>query len=86
MAKLAAVLRPRGVLYLTTPDIDHWHRPRDLARWDAFCPPAHCLYFNPKNLARLLGAHGLTVVWRALSFKPGIKLIARKDGAGAGRP
>ncbi len=81
VARLAAVLAPGGIVFLTTPDIDHWRRPRAIEKWDAYCPPAHCLYFNPRNLARLLAAHGLTVIWRAISFKPGIKLIARKDGA-----
>ena len=52
--------------------------PRDLDRWDAFCPPSHCIYFSPGNLSRLLAKHGLTVAWRAWSLKPGIKLIARK--------
>jgi SAM-dependent methyltransferase len=75
---LADLLVPGGLLYLTTPDIGHWRRPRDLDRWDAFCPPSHCIYFSPGNLSRLLAKHGLTVAWRAWSLKPGIKLIARK--------
>jgi len=75
---LADLLAPGGLLYLTTPDIGHWRRPRDLERWDAFCPPSHCIYFSPGNLSRLLAKHGLTVAWRAWSLKPGIKLIARK--------
>ncbi len=77
-AALAAAVKPGGLLFLTTPDISHWRRPRDILRWDAFCPPSHCTYFSPGNLAALLGRHGLSVVWRALAFKPGIKLIARK--------
>lgn len=78
VAALAAALAPGGLLYLTTPDIGHWRRPREITRWDAFCPPSHCIYFSPANLAQLLEQHGLSVVWRALSFKPGIKLVARK--------
>jgi SAM-dependent methyltransferase len=77
-AALAALMAPGGLLFLTTPDIGHWRRPRDLDRWDAFCPPSHCVYFSPGNLTRLLARHGLTVEWRAWAFKPGIKLIARK--------
>jgi 2-polyprenyl-3-methyl-5-hydroxy-6-metoxy-1,4-benzoquinol methylase len=84
LAKLARHMAPGGILYLTTPDIDHWRRPRDIRRWDAFCPPAHCLYFNRRNLARLLAKHGLTVVYRLWALKPGVKLIARREGAGAG--
>jgi 2-polyprenyl-6-hydroxyphenyl methylase/3-demethylubiquinone-9 3-methyltransferase len=77
---LAAALAPGGLLYITTPDIDHWRRPRELARWDAWNPPSHCVYFNPKNLKLLLAKHGLTPVWRAISFKPGIKMIVRMAG------
>ena len=80
VARLALALAPGGLLYLTTPDVDHWRRPRDVTRWDAFNPPAHCVYFNPRNLARLLANHGLRPVWKALSFKPGIKLIVTRAG------
>jgi 2-polyprenyl-3-methyl-5-hydroxy-6-metoxy-1,4-benzoquinol methylase len=75
---LAALMAPGAALYLTTPDIAHWRRPRDVTRWDAFAPPSHCLYFNPRNLTRLLAKHGLEVFHRRLSFKPGIKLFARR--------
>ncbi|MDP6353178.1 MAG: class I SAM-dependent methyltransferase [Alphaproteobacteria bacterium] len=79
VAAIAGLMRPGAVLHLTTPDIGHWRRPRDLARWDAFCPPAHCLYFSPANLARLLARHGLVVIKRRFAWKPGIKLFARKQ-------
>jgi SAM-dependent methyltransferase len=76
VAAIARALAPEGVLYLTTPDIGHWRRPRDLDTWDAFCPPSHCLYFTPATLTRLLGNHGLRVLARRPAFKPGIKLFA----------
>ena len=75
---IAGVMAPGAVLFLTTPNIDHWRRPRELTAWDGFAPPSHCLYFNPRNLARLLARHGLEVVTRRLAFKPGIKLLVRK--------
>ena len=78
VAAIARVMAPGAVLYLTTPDISHWRRPRDLRRWDAFCPPAHCLYFNPASLIDLLERHGLRLLRRRLAFKPGIKLFLRK--------
>lgn len=78
VAKLAAVLRPGGLLYLTTPDIGHWRRPRKIDQWDGFCPPAHCLYFNPKSLAMLLHRHGFDVIRKRFAWKPGIKLVARR--------
>ena len=78
VAAIVRAMAPGAVLYLTTPDIGHWRRPRDLRRWDGFCPPAHCLYFNPASLTGLLARHGLGIVRRRLAFKPGIKLFARK--------
>ena len=79
VAALPRLMAPGAVLYLTTPDIGHWRRPRRLERWDAFCPPAHCLYFSPANLTRLLARHALVVVRRRFAWKPGIKLFARKS-------
>ena len=78
VAALAAAMTPGAALYLTTPDIGHWRRPRDVTRWDAFAPPNHCLYFNPRNLTLLLAKHGLEVFRRRLALKPGIKVLARK--------
>lgn len=81
VAALARAMKPGAILYLTTPDIGHWRRPREIEKWDAFCPPAHCLYFSPGNLKDLLGRHGLDVVKRRIAFKPGIKFIVRKREA-----
>jgi hypothetical protein len=75
---VAGLLQPGGVFFVTTPDISHWRRPRDLPAWDAFCPPSHCIYFNPDSLRLLLERHGLRVVRRRLAFKPGIKLICQR--------
>jgi SAM-dependent methyltransferase len=78
VAALAALMHPGAILYMTTPDISHWRRPRNVLDWDAFCPPAHCVYFSPGNLATLLARHGIEIVKRRWNAKPGIKLIARK--------
>ncbi len=72
------VMEPGGVLYLTTPDISHWRRPRDVIRWDGFNPPIHCVYFNPVALARFLEKHGFRILRRRLAFKPGIKVITAR--------
>lgn len=78
LRQVTAVMKDDGLLYLTTPDIDHWRRPKNILDWDGFAPPGHCLYFNPRNLQKLLEQHGLTVVRRSFAWKPGIKLYARK--------
>lgn len=74
----AILLRSGGILYITTPDISHWRVKRDVRRWDGFNPPAHCVYFTPHSLIRLLGEFGFALVRHRWAFKPGIKLICRK--------
>ncbi len=81
IAAIAGLMVPDGVLYLTTPDIGHWRRPRKLTDWDVFTPPHHCLFFSQGNLRRLLSRHGLEIYHRQWAFKPGLKVLARKIGA-----
>lgn len=78
MAAIARLLNPGGVVYVTTPDISHWRRPRDLDTWDGFNPPVHCVYFNPASMRLLLQSLGLEIVKKLPAFKPGMKFIARK--------
>lgn len=75
LERIFQLLSPGGMLYLTTPDISHWRRPRDLNRWDAFCPPSHCLYFTPPSLIRLALSCGFALHSRRPAWKPGIKLV-----------
>lgn len=79
VANIVRLLRVGGHAFITTPDISHWRRPRDLTTWDAFCPPSHCLYFSPSSLRRLLEAARLTVVKARFAWKPGIKMLCRRD-------
>ena len=79
VSAMAQLMKPRALLYLTTPDISHWRRPKDIHEWDAFCPPAHCLYFNPTNLTSLLAQHGIQVIQKRWAWKPGIRLYARRS-------
>ena len=78
LSATAKLMKVGALLYLTTPDISHWRRPRDIKQWDAFCPPAHCLFFNTSNLTRLLHTHKLKVVKVRWAWKPGIRLYARR--------
>ena len=76
---LSKALVSGGYLYLTTPNIRHWRRPRNLHSWDGYCPPSHCLYFDSKTINKLLNKHQLKVVMRYLALKPGIKVLAQKS-------
>ncbi len=78
MVAVRSVLKPGGLLYLTTMDINHPRRPENLLEWDGFAPPAHCLYFSPATIQRLLENHGFCIVRHYRLTKPGIKLLARK--------
>ena len=81
MASLAKLMTPRAVLYLTTPDIGHWRRPKILTEWDVFTPPRHCLFFSFGNLQDLFARHGLTIRHRQWAFKPGLKVLVEKFDA-----
>lgn len=78
LAAISALTRPGGLLYLTTPDIGHRRRPKDLTAWDGFCPPSHCLYFTEGSLRLLLEKHGYRDIRRRFAWKPGLKVLARK--------
>ncbi|MEN9934581.1 MAG: hypothetical protein RLZZ387_1160 [Chloroflexota bacterium] len=60
--RLATLLRPGGVLALSTPNTAYWtaiHRPE---HWKEFSPPAHLGFFTDATLRRLLESCGLEVV------------------------
>ena len=78
VAAIAALMPANAVLYMTTPDIGHWRRPRDITKWDAFDPPSHCLYFDGRTLPLLLEKHGFTHIRRRFAWKPGVKVVARR--------
>jgi hypothetical protein len=78
VAGLAATLAPGGLLHLVEPDIHHWLRPRDLARWPGFAPEVTRHWFGARTLTRLLERHGLMLVRRRRLLRPEIDLLARR--------
>jgi cyclopropane fatty-acyl-phospholipid synthase-like methyltransferase len=77
-----AALSPRvnkgALLYLTTPDGDHWRVPKDFTTWDQVFPPQHLYYFSRDAMRRFLDRHGFDVVKYEWNLKPNLKVLARK--------
>ncbi len=78
MAAIAKLLKPGAHAFITTPDLGHWRRPRNLVDWDGFDPPDHCIYFRETGLVRLAAEYGLQKVHRRLCLKPGLQVMFRK--------
>jgi SAM-dependent methyltransferase len=78
VAALAKLVKPNGVLMLTTPDGGHWRVPQDFAKWEAAIPPEHITYFSKKGMRILLEKHGFQILKMPWRLKPGLQVIARK--------
>jgi len=75
---ISKILTKGGLLYLTTPDGNHFMIPHDFTKWEAVMPPEHIIYYSRKGIKILLEKHGFKVKKFFFSFKPGIRLIAEK--------
>ena len=60
--KAAEILRPGGLFYLTTGDLDSVFARISGRRWRMIAPPLHVYYLTPKTIRRLLGNYGLGVL------------------------
>jgi SAM-dependent methyltransferase len=60
--RLAALLKPGGVLALSTPNTGYWVAEHQPERWREFKPPAHLGFFTHRTLDRLLRSCDLRVV------------------------
>ncbi len=52
------VLKPGGVLVIKTPNYASWNRRVMGMEWCGYHVPAHCNYFTPRTLARILRRTG----------------------------
>ena len=80
VAALAALTRPGGVLFLSTPGAHEYVRGGS-ARARDFGAPDHKLYHTRRSLTALLERHGFARVHFRFSFGRGLKLYAVKGAA-----
>lgn len=59
IAQMVELLRPGGLLYLTTPNYNSISRLLAGSGWDVVNYPEHVSYFTPRTMHRLLTGHGL---------------------------
>jgi SAM-dependent methyltransferase len=62
LSRAAELLRPGGMLYLTTGDIGSWNARWRGARWRQIHPPSHVNYFSRRTIATILDRTGYDVV------------------------
>lgn len=74
---LRDVTNPGGILYLTTPDADHYRVPKDFVSWKAVRPIEHLVWFSQKTIANLIEQHGFEIIKFTNSSRTTICLIAQ---------
>ncbi len=76
---LSSLVKPSGILYLTTPDAGRYSNPTELIAWKEVCPPEHLIYFGRQQIKRFLEEAGFEVLlFLPVFHKPSIRVIARK--------
>jgi SAM-dependent methyltransferase len=61
--RMLAILRPGGLLYITTPNFNGLSRWVSGPRWNVVNYPEHLSYFTPHTLRRLAQSRGLEPLW-----------------------
>lgn len=74
---LRKLTKTGGVLYLTTPDANHWKVPKDFVSWKEVKPPEHIIWFNKSNISRLLGDAGFEIQKIYWNHRANLRLIAK---------
>ncbi len=61
LAEVKKILKPNGVLVITTPNIESWAAKLTKEKWYAILP-GHLFYFSPKTLEKILAEAGFHVI------------------------
>jgi len=72
LQRLAAFLRPGGILMLSTPNAGHWQAMREPEAWSAYRPPAHLVLFTAGSLKMALEKAGFSPIriWKVSPLPP----------------
>jgi len=81
VATLSKLVKPDGILFLTTPDAGHWRRPKNFLEWGEVKPPEHVSWQTRKSLSYIFTAHGFARPHFRFSLKPGHRMVVRKLAA-----
>ena len=69
---MAQLLRPGGLVYITTPNFRSFSRTIAKGQWNVVSYPEHLNYFDRRSLDRMLREAGLKKVWhRTTGISPG---------------
>jgi SAM-dependent methyltransferase len=78
MGALRSLLRVGGVLWLTTPDAEHFRVPKNFPEWREVIPPEHVSFFNLRSLRRLLGEYGIEILRKNFELKSSLRVLAKR--------
>lgn len=81
LLEVARVLKPGGLFYYETGDIDCEQARQQGVEWDYIRPEGHIYYFSPRTLARYLRESGFSVCYPAW-FNPTRRIVWVLNGLG----
>ena len=79
MQVLKQLVKKKGYLYITTPDLGHPKVPEDITKWDVLCPPIHVQHFTKKTASVLFKKYGFNIIKFYKNRKPGLIFLSQKS-------
>ena len=79
MQVLKQLVKKKGYLYITTPDLGHPKVPEDITEWDVLCPPIHVQHFTKKTVSVLFKKYGFDIIKFYKNRTPGLIFLSQKS-------